>query len=41
MKIFKSYKEIWFGAGLGAAMWLIDVVMHVELGADVHTESFC
>ena len=40
MKIFKSYEEIWFGAGLGAAMWLIDVVMHVELGADVHTKSF-
>ncbi|MEP7038018.1 MAG: hypothetical protein ABI891_06720 [Acidobacteriota bacterium] len=39
MKILKSYKEIWFGAGLGAAMLLIDAVMHVELGADVHAES--
>lgn len=39
MKFFKSYKEIWFGLGLGAAMWLIDAVMHVELGADVHAES--
>ena len=39
MKVFKSYKEIWFGFGLGAAMWLIDAVMHVELGAEVHAES--
>lgn len=39
MKLLKSYKEIWFGLGLGAAMWLIDSVMHVELGADVHAES--
>ncbi len=40
MKFFKSYKEIWFGLGLGAAMWLIDAVMHVELGAEVHTHGF-
>lgn len=39
MKFFKSYKEIWFGFGLGAAMWMIDAVMHTELGADVHAES--
>lgn len=39
MKIFKSYKEIWFGVLLGVAMWLIDAVMHVELGAEVHAES--
>ncbi len=39
MKIFKSYKEIWFGGGLGVAMWIIDAVMHVELGASVHAES--
>lgn len=39
MKFLKSYKEIWFGFGLGAAMWLIDAVMHAELGADVHAES--
>jgi signal transduction histidine kinase len=39
MKFYKSYKEIWFGGGLGAAMWLVDALMHVELGADVHAES--
>ena len=39
MKFFKSYKEIWFGFGLGAVAWLIDAVMHTELGADVHAGS--
>ncbi len=37
MKFFKCYKEIWFGVGLGVAAWLVDAVMHVELGADVHS----
>lgn len=36
MKIFRCYKEIWFGIGLGAFAWVVDAVMHVELGADVH-----
>lgn len=40
MRVVKSYKEIWFGLGLGAAMWLVDAVMHAELGAEVHAESF-
>lgn len=39
MKFFKCYKEIWFGLGLGALAWLVDAVMHVELGAEVHAES--
>jgi hypothetical protein len=39
MKFFKCYKEIWFGIGLGALAWVIDAVMHVELGADVHAGS--
>lgn len=39
MKFFKSYKEIWFGVGLGAVAWLVDAVMHAELGADVHSEG--
>lgn len=39
MKFFKSYKEIWFGLSLGAAMWLIDAVMHTELGAEIHAQS--
>ena len=36
MKFLKCYKEIWFGIGLGAFAWVVDAVMHVELGADVH-----
>lgn len=39
MKFFKNYKEIWFGAGLGAVAWLVDAVMHAELGAEVHSEG--
>jgi len=39
MKFFKHYKEILFGFALGVAMWLIDAVMHTELGAEVHAES--
>ena len=39
MKFFKCYKEIWFGISLGAIMWLIDAVMHTELGAEVHAGS--
>ena len=37
MKFFRCYKEIWFGVVLGVAAWLVDAVMHVELGADVHS----
>lgn len=36
MKFFRCYKEIWFGVGLGAFAWVVDAVMHVELGANVH-----
>lgn len=39
MKFFKEYKEVWFGIGLGALAWVIDAVMHVELGAEVHAGS--
>lgn len=39
MKFFKCYKEIWFGLGLGAVAWLVDAVMHVELGESVHSEA--
>ena len=39
MNFFRCYKEIWFGLGLGAAMWTVDAVMHTEIGADVHAES--
>ena len=40
MKFFRSYKEIWFGLGLGVLAWLVDAVMHVELGADIHSGGF-
>ena len=36
MKFLIAYKEIFFGVGLGGFAWLVDAVMHVELGADVH-----
>jgi len=39
MEFFKRYKEILFGFALGAAMWLIDAVMHTELGANVHSQG--
>jgi signal transduction histidine kinase len=38
-KLFRSYKEIWFGFALGLLAWLVDAVMHVELGAGVHSEG--
>ena len=34
MNFFRCYKEIWFGLGLGAVMWLVDAVMHTEIGTD-------
>ncbi len=37
MKFLRCYKEIWFGIGLGALAWLVDAVMHVELGAGGHS----
>lgn len=39
MEQIKRYKEILFGFALGAAMWLVDAVMHTELGESVHAES--
>ena len=39
MKFLVAYKEIFFGIALGAFAWLLDAVMHVELGADVHAGS--
>jgi hypothetical protein len=32
MKRIKIYREIWFGFALGLAMWIIDALMHLELG---------
>jgi signal transduction histidine kinase len=39
MNFLKRYKEILFGFALGAAMWMIDAVMHAELGTEVHATS--
>lgn len=36
----KRYKEIIFGVGLGAAMWIIDAAMHAEIGAEVGAHGF-
>jgi len=32
MKYIRVYREIWFGLILGLAMWIIDALMHLELG---------
>lgn len=37
--MIQRYKEIIFGASLGAAMWIIDAAMHAQLGAEVHSSS--
>jgi hypothetical protein len=32
----RRYKEIFFGFGLGLAMWVVDAAMHTQLAAHVH-----
>jgi hypothetical protein len=33
VKVFKRYKEIWYGLGIGISAWLIDALMHsMQLG---------
>ncbi|MDQ3320889.1 MAG: hypothetical protein M3525_00310 [Acidobacteriota bacterium] len=39
MKFLKRYKEIWFGIALGLGAWLIDAVMHTQIGAGVDAGS--
>jgi len=39
MIMFKRYKEIWFGLGLGLLMWVVDAVMHVQLGHEIHSSG--
>ncbi len=34
--MLKRYKEIIYGVLLGAAMWIVDAAMHVQLGEEVH-----
>lgn len=38
--MLKRYKEILFGVGLGAAMWLVDAAMHAELGGEIQSQGF-
>lgn len=38
--MLNRYKEILFGILLGAAMWIVDAAMHVELGAEVGSHGF-
>ncbi len=40
MNIFKQYREILFGLGLGAAMWVLDAAMHAQLGGEIHSHGF-
>lgn len=44
MKYIRVYREIWFGFVLGLAMWIIDALMHLELGVtgtgDIISEIF-
>jgi signal transduction histidine kinase len=37
--MLRRYKEILGGFGLGLAMWVVDAVMHVVIGADVHSSG--
>jgi signal transduction histidine kinase len=37
--MLRRYKEILGGFGLGVAMWIVDAVMHVLIGADVHSSG--
>ncbi len=37
--MLKRYKEIIFGVLLGVSMWVVDALMHVQLGGEVHSSS--
>lgn len=37
--MLKRYKEIIYGVLLGAAMWIVDASMHVQLAAEVHSSG--
>jgi len=37
--MLRRYKEILGGFGLGLAMWIVDALMHVLIGADVHSSG--
>ena len=37
--MFRRYKEIFYGLGLGLAMWVVDAAMHAQLGAEVQSHG--
>jgi len=37
--MLRRYKEIIFGLLLGLAIWVMDAMMHAQLGADVHSSG--
>ena len=38
--MFRRYKEIIYGFGLGLAMWIVDAAMHARLGSEIHSQGF-
>ena len=38
--MFRRYKEIIYGFGLGLAMWVVDAAMHAQLGSQIHSPGF-
>jgi hypothetical protein len=38
--MFRRYKEIIYGFGLGLAMWIVDAAMHARLGSQIHSPGF-
>ena len=38
--MLRRYKEIFYGFGLGLAMWVVDAAMHAQLGAEAHSHGF-
>ena len=38
--MFRRHKEIFYGLGLGLAMWVVDASMHAQLRAELHSTGF-
>ena len=38
--MFRRYKELLYGLGLGLAMWVVDAAMHAQLGPELHPAGF-
>ena len=37
--MIRRYKEILYGLLLGAAMWVVDAAMHVQLATEAHSSG--